>query len=491
MALLSRLRDLITLSRSVPQYTSNDPTNVPIVGPDGEDYSIDQANDEPLKQIGTRRVSSPLQARIKSGLPDIISSGLAAAAHQNTSGGGATDFFGALQDADSARQRKQQIELARQRQAEIDADNLAYKRAQTVATLAKPGQEERKIATGETNASTNATKAADTRQYNQGKLGIDAQGNVIRGKIGGFDVPDVTQPGGTSIIPPTLAGHPAAGIRPTPKVDLSEQQRANLEKTTAETGLVGANTGLAEARTDQVGVQKPTKADDLVAVTDAKIKIADRDHLKGAERQHFVYGTPQPATGANASHTPEDVDYWVQKVSEDSKNFGLIKNKPLQEAVASGLARGGADIHQIGQMTRDASDFAHKALGHIDTITALIDDLDKKGQLGPVMSRWNDFLAGKVGTNPEFGPLKTNLGLLNTAMGRVHGGARGGSSETMMNHFKGMLNSGTMDAATLKADMAVYKDWLTGYAGLVEGRSAPGHPAASGGNKKADPIGIR
>jgi hypothetical protein len=187
----------------------------------------------------------------------------------------------------------------------------------------------------------------------------------------------------------------------------------------------------------------------------------------------------------NPQGSAEEVSYWTKQVRDDPKNFGLIKSRGLQQQVASQLASEGVDVNQIDAMTRDAAKFSTTALKHIGTINSEIDQLDKDGKLGPIMGRWNDFLAGKVGaSDPDFAKLRNNIMLLDTAMGRVHGGARGGGSPIMMEHFKSMLNAGTMDKATLKSGLSVFQDWLQNYAGMAKSSSAA--PAQGSGGKTLD-----
>jgi len=128
MAFGRKLLDLITMSRSIPEYAPTDPRTVPILGPDGQDFSIEQESLEgPLRQTGSRRVSTPFGARLKAALPDMISSGITAAAHQNTAGGGPADVFGALQDVQEQRERKNLQGVAMRRQTQ--QDSIAERRA--------------------------------------------------------------------------------------------------------------------------------------------------------------------------------------------------------------------------------------------------------------------------------------------------------------------------------------------------------------------------
>ena len=83
-------------------------------------------------------------------------------------------------------------------------------------------------------------------------------------------------------------------------------------------------------------------------------------------------------------------------------------------------------------------------------ILPLIDKLDAEGKLGPVASRWNEFMAGKVGAgDPDVEALRTKMGLSTTLLMNAHVGSRGGSY--MLEHFQDLANAGKMDAKTLKS----------------------------------------
>lgn len=175
----------------------------------------------------------------------------------------------------------------------------------------------------------------------------------------------------------------------------------------------------------------------------------------------YNFGNQNPAPDLS------EVKYWTKLVTNDAKNMGLIKNRTLYDAVSKELSANGVSISHIDAQTRDAAKFAKSALTHIPTIEKEIAGLEKSGKLGPAMSRWGDFMAGTYGAgDPEFNALRTNIGLMDTAMGRVHGGARGGGSQVMLQHFKGMLSAKVMDPATLRSSLGVFKDWLGTYADM-------------------------
>jgi hypothetical protein len=120
-------------------------------------------------------------------------------------------------------------------------------------------------------------------------------------------------------------------------------------------------------------------------------------------------------------------------------------------------------------------------------ILQLVDDLDKRGKLGVVASRWNDFLAGNVGSgDPEVEALRTKMGLSNTLLMNAHVGSRGGSY--MMEHFENLANAGKMDANTLRAGVRSELDYIKDRAMLPSGRGTVSSPARSSGLSPDNPF---
>jgi hypothetical protein len=78
--------------------------------------------------------------------------------------------------------------------------------------------------------------------------------------------------------------------------------------------------------------------------------------------------------------------------------------------------------------------------------------LNKSGKLTLTGARVNDFLLGKVGTGPEYVPLRNNLKLLSTTLQQIHVGNRG--SDTLYDEFKKMWDSSTMDYPTLRSALS-------------------------------------
>ncbi len=83
-------------------------------------------------------------------------------------------------------------------------------------------------------------------------------------------------------------------------------------------------------------------------------------------------------------------------------------------------------------------------------IMQLVDKLDSEGKLGPLASRWNEFMTGKVGAgDPEVAALRAKMGLSTTLLMQAHVGSRG--SAQMLEHFEDLANQKKLDGPTLKA----------------------------------------
>jgi hypothetical protein len=96
--------------------------------------------------------------------------------------------------------------------------------------------------------------------------------------------------------------------------------------------------------------------------------------------------------------------------------------------------------------------------GLLRSVKADIDDLSAKGKLGVVASRWNDFLAGKVGSEPDFQKLKTDMDLTSTQLMQAHVGLKG--SDAMLEHFGKLADYHISDEATLRSALGAEAKYL-------------------------------
>lgn len=122
----------------------------------------------------------------------------------------------------------------------------------------------------------------------------------------------------------------------------------------------------------------------------------------------------------------------------------------------------------ITSSMRTRSDFAKRVESHIPGILELMDQASAQGMLGPVAGRFNEFLAGTIGSTGDekrdelLNQLRTELSFLKSGMGVVHSGARGAAVQ-MLNRFDSILNSGKMSEGELRGAIAGYQNWLQTY----------------------------
>jgi len=118
--------------------------------------------------------------------------------------------------------------------------------------------------------------------------------------------------------------------------------------------------------------------------------------------------------------------------------------------------------------TRMMAETAPKVIDLIGRSRQLVTEQQKT--LGPAVSRWNEFMAGKVGApNQEFTRLRTNVGLLHTLLMRMHVGARGG--ERIMEHFADLLSASKQSPDNLLAAMDEIESYAKDVASLGHGKS--------------------
>lgn len=209
---------------------------------------------------------------------------------------------------------------------------------------------------------------------------------------------------------------------------------AQTNGTEAAVAQITATRDNLQSQLDAVNKQTDDKR---VKDTAAKVQVKGAAGSGGAKTPEIVHGSDP--TGREVAGTPEELQ------AAGVKNFVKL---PMAEAGKVTVAREltGTD----GLFTQVAKDLA--ALG--------------PNGLGPLSGRMNEFMSGKLGSDPTFGQqytrLHTDLGLLSTAVMQAHVGSRG--SEGMMEHFQKMADAGHMDYPTLKAALAAEFQYVSGRA---------------------------
>jgi hypothetical protein len=278
-------------------------------------------------------------------------------------------------------------------------------------------------------------------------------------------------------------------------------------------------------------VREQTNAADMLGdpqVPDAvKTFIRLRSSVPKGENVPWEVTNPKPMTGAEAGSIEESPTGMV-RVSPTNQVTPILDKagKPVQkyhppqappvQLVQSGdswlrvdkrtgtatplTASGGGPVPlATTSSTRTMGEGAKMLLPHIDALSKEAEELDKAGLFGPAMSRIRQ-IAEHVGSiddffgavesdpqltqlDPKVGHFATSLGLLATGAGRVHGGARGGGSPQMFQHFKAML-SDTGTVGLFKGRLSAVNDYMGGYAAGPNGTPFPQNQSQS------DPMGI-
>lgn len=134
-------------------------------------------------------------------------------------------------------------------------------------------------------------------------------------------------------------------------------------------------------------------------------------------------------------------------------------------------SRNAANVRPTNQ-TRQMAETMLMLAPKMDSVISKLDDSKYADQLGPFMGRWNEFMAGTVGSgNPDFIVIRNAMNLMQTAEMRAHVGLRGNTA--LLDKFDSLNNANRMDAPTLKASLLAVKDFLSGYSNYVYGEQGP------------------
>jgi len=148
--------------------------------------------------------------------------------------------------------------------------------------------------------------------------------------------------------------------------------------------------------------------------------------------------------------------------ASDSQRYGLSN---VMDAPASDVSKAYAARDWIPMVTQMSSpDMNGQTQPDRMGIMQLVDELDRKGALGPLASRWNDFMTGTWGggtgdayTDALYSALRAKLGLSKTLLMNLHVGSRGGAY--MMEHFEDLANEKHMNANVLRSGLKSELDY--------------------------------
>lgn len=252
------------------------------------------------------------------------------------------------------------------------------------------------------------------------------------------------------------------------------------------------------------------RATELGLTPDQRIKAIQEGGLSTATPQEFdttLKSVTQGNAQAYAQFAPQ-LQFYAQKgdqtnarkvLAAASSQIGEIAKeqlqKPPQQLLMVPNGEGGATAMVAGPgttvpagavsaaayssqqvptaATRTMAETAPKVIDLANRVGQLVDS--QVNTLGPAASRWQEFMAGKVGApNEEFTKLRTDVGLLQTALMRMHVGARGG--ERIMEHFQNLIDASKQSPENLKAALGEIQAYAQEVASSWKSSSTPQTP---------------
>ncbi len=206
---------------------------------------------------------------------------------------------------------------------------------------------------------------------------------------------------------------------------------------------------------------------------------ATLDETAKRDRETAANAAERLKVSAGSGVDADTVTYWVRQVQNDPTQWSMLSNnKPLQQAVQKGLSTAGTDLDKITAQSRGMAEIAKEILPSIARVKQEAAELDQAGLMGPLSGRWRDLAANRIGAQQMFnspdvarkvGKFITDIGLLETAAARAHGGARGGGSPTMLEHMELLMGPGGKDLPIFLGNLDAVGQWMQGYADMVPG----------------------
>ena len=228
---------------------------------------------------------------------------------------------------------------------------------------------------------------------------------------------------------------------------IARQKEAD-DKLAAANKAIEAHKGNVQRILD---AKTPAERDAVIAAirdtqkSDEQIKQEAADKAEGAAE---VAASPlgQRAAGAKAGSTAQA----VMNVKTNEDNIQKQTN----------LAQRLIDAKAAAKRSEQAVAASDKAKIALDQYPRIMSELNELSEL-PFADRWKNFLAGTVGNNPEFEPIRLNVGLLQSLVAQIHVQRTGA---VILKKFEGLFNADKMNKATLTSGLKELKYWLDAYA---------------------------
>lgn len=314
-------------------------------------------------------------------------------------------------------------------------------------------------------------RAVEIARTGRDKYNVDAQSASTVAELASQKKPD-----GTPNLDPLKAW--------ARKSELGQKEVETLANTQAR------NTQLADRENALTDLGK--KQQDLEVKWHAATDANEKERLKaewtriGLERQKMVEANTQ---------TPEDqekIQGYIEQL-KSNPNMALTTvpaAKGMRDSVVSQLRKEGYDLSQpLTTQTRGRIEFSKAVEPQITQVRDLAKKINDLGLMGTVGGRWRSLVSGESaasslsGLTPAqkqlVGQFVTQSGLLVSAIGVAHGGARGGGSPQLLEQLKPMLDPHNKDLDTFIGNLEGAHTVINGYVHMGDRPGATPPPATN------------
>jgi hypothetical protein len=284
-------------------------------------------------------------------------------------------------------------------------------------------------------------------------------------------------------------------------------KKAGEKTPESEKPLTGDNIGqLNEALRERFQVLNPGKPLPPAYQLQAGAKQGDFDRLdKSLEATEKATMTKTQLEALNEQKRMAREDKDQQKLDKEEKegrdwvtgedpNTGQSIMVPLAQAKELGLknqAKADNDTINKTLAARHVEPLLYSNDPANPGIMQMVEKLQKENKLGPLASRWQDFMARKWGEgDPEYAALRARMDLATTKLMQAHVGSRGGAF--MLEHFEDIANAKRMSGDTLKAGIDQelrYVHDIGMAAPKTQAKPNANAPAAAGGGGEKYKVG--
>lgn len=284
---------------------------------------------------------------------------------------------------------------------------------------------------------------APTRERAAGTVSTDIDSANNLGELptlGGIARGYAATPGASNAAPGGINTPGADGLAPTPAPTAIEDLMAQRQQKMAD--LKAGAPPVNKTFMDQ-GVESSVSVNPWE--DQGTVRPTERTGIEEGQRQGAIDQAAAPGAaikaGAEAGARSQAEFPWQLKLAKTRADYALLNQKGMEDYKASHPKASQQEVNRASTATT--------AVGYSQEVRLMLDEMEKRGMLGPLSGRAYDIFQGKVKAealfqNPDDAKLAANffssMKLLSSLAAVAHGGSRGGGSIQMVKQFESILN---------------------------------------------------